>query len=82
VADPTAGQPEGAFTDPELAALYADLLASATSPEAALAAGATVERKDLVDLNAAKALFTNADVLRVLNAQIRASQGHLNAFTR
>ncbi len=82
VTDPTVDQADGVFSDPDLAAMYNELLASATTPEAALAAGATVERKDLEDLNAAKSLFTNADVLRVLNAQIRSSQGHLNAFTR
>lgn len=82
VTDPTVNEADGVFVDPELAAMYTDLLNSATTPEAALAAGATVERRDLSDLTAAKSLFTQADVLRVIDSQLRSSQGHLNAFTR
>ena len=82
VADPTVGQPAGVFTKAELTALYTQLLNSATTPEAALAAGAAVERKDIADLTAAKATALPADVLRVVNTQIKASQGHLRAFTR
>lgn len=80
--DPTVGMPAGEFVDPDLQQLYDDLLASATTPEAALAAGAAVERTDLVDLNAAKEGLTASDVLRALDAQIKASTNHLNAFTR
>lgn len=82
VADPTVGQAPGVFVNAELSALYTQLLNSATSPDAALAAGAAVERKDIADLTAAKATALPADVLRVVNAQIKASQGHLRAFTR
>jgi hypothetical protein len=82
VADPTVGLPAGEFTDPTLQALYDDLLASATSQQAALAAGAQVERTDIADLTAAKQGVTATDVLRVLDAQIKASQNHLRAFTR
>lgn len=82
VADPTVGKPAGVFTNAELSALYNQLLNSATTPSAALAAGAAVERKDIADLTAAKSSTTAADVLRVINAQIKASQGHLRAFTR
>lgn len=82
VADPTVGKPAGVFTNAELSALYTQLLNSATTPEAALAAGAAVERKDIADLTAAKATALPADVLRVVNAQTKASQGHLRAFTR
>lgn len=80
--DPTVGMPAGEFVDPDLQQLYDELLASATTPEAALAAGATVERTDLVDLNAAKEGLAATDVLRALDAQIKASTNHLNAFTR
>ena len=55
---------------------------SATAPAAALVAGATVERKDIADLSAARATAVPADVLRVINSQINASQSHLRAFTR
>jgi hypothetical protein len=82
IADPTVGQAPGVFTNAELSALYSELLNSATTPQAALAAGAAVERKDIADLTAAKATPLPADVLRVVNAQIKASQGHLRAFTR
>ena len=82
VADPTVGLPAGVFVDPQLQQIYKDLLASATTPQAALAAGAQVERTDLTDLNAAKAGLTAPDVLRALDAQIKASTNHLKAFTR
>ena len=82
VADPTVGLPAGVFVDPQLQQIYNDLLASATTPQAALAAGAQVERTDLTDLNAAKEGLTAPDVLRALDAQIKASTNHLKAFTR
>lgn len=82
VADPTTGKPPGVFSNPQLAALYRQLLNSATTPAAALVAGATVERKDIADLSAARATAVPADVLRVINSQINASQSHLRAFTR
>lgn len=82
LADPTVGLPAGEFVDPQLQQLYNDLLASATTPQAALAAGAQVERTDLVDLNAAKEGLDAPDVLRALDAQIKASTNHLKAFTR
>lgn len=82
VADPTVGEAAGVFTNPDLSALYNDLLTSATTPAAALAAGAAVERQDIADLTAAKESTTAADVLQVINAQIKASQAHLRAFTR
>lgn len=82
VADPTVGKPTGVFSNAQLTALYNRLLNSATTPAGALAAGAAVERKDIADLSAAKAKALPADVLRVVNAQIKASEGHLRAFTR
>lgn len=82
VADPTVGKAAGVFTNAQLSALYSRLLNSATTPAGALAAGAAVERKDIADLSAAKAKAIPADVMRVVNAQIKASEGHLRAFTR
>ena len=39
-----------------------------------------MERKDIADLGAAKAKALPADVLRVVNAQIKASEGSLAGF--
>lgn len=82
VKDPTAGAAAGVFTNRDLAALYSRLLSSATTPAAALAAGATVERKDIADLTAALAKAVPADVRQVINSQLAASRNHLRAFTR
>ncbi len=51
IADPAAGQPVGAFTDPELQALYGDLVARGrTSLVDALTVGALIEELDISDL--------------------------------
>lgn len=80
IADPTVGKSAGTFSDPALQSLYDRLLAGATSPARALAAGVTVEKVDIADLARATEGVTAADVLRVYTNLSRGSQMHLRAF--
>jgi hypothetical protein len=80
VADPTAGQPAGVFVSDDLQALYDSLLAGATSPSAALAAGVAVEKADIADLTSALSGLTASDVTRVYTNLRNGSQQHLVAF--
>lgn len=82
VADPTAGMAAGDFVNPDLQSLYDSLIASATTPEAALAAGVAIEQTDIKDLTAAKEGVTAPDMLATIDQQIKASERHLAAFSR
>lgn len=80
IADPTAGEAEGTFTDPRFQDLYNQLVAGATTQEAALAAGVQVETVDIADLQKAQEGLTAPDVTQVYSNLLRASQHHLQAF--
>jgi hypothetical protein len=81
VADPAAGEGAGEFTDPELASLYATLVArGATSPLDALVVGATIEDYDLADLAASAAVATDPTVLAVYANLTKGSRNHLRSF--
>ncbi|MFM2438845.1 MAG: hypothetical protein RLZ55_1670 [Actinomycetota bacterium] len=80
LADPTAGQAEGAFATVRFQDLYNQLTTGATTSAAALQAGVTIEQTDIADLEAAKASVTAPDVSSVYSHLITASQHHLNAF--
>lgn len=78
--DPAAGAAVGAFTEPELQALYDTLTAKgATSLGAALEVGATIEELDIADLRARATAAP--DVARLYAALERGSGNHLTAFT-
>lgn len=81
IANPTTGLAAGQFANAELQSLYTSLLARATTPEAALAVGADIERLDIADLKDAMSGLTAPDVLRVYGNLLRASERHLVAFT-
>jgi hypothetical protein len=82
LADPAQSQP-GVFTDPDLQALYDQLLASGSqSLGDALKAGAAVEEVDILDLQARSELADQADILRVYGSLERGSENHLRAFVR
>lgn len=79
--DLVAGQPEGSFVDPDLAALYESLMTeAAASTEAALAVGATIEEVDIRDLRTMRASIDNADILNVYDNLERGSRNHLRSF--
>jgi hypothetical protein len=80
--DPTS-EVTGEFTDPDLQALYDDLLASgSTSLADAAQAGITVERTDIADLTDAIAIADAPDVVQVLSSLRDGSERHLAAFER
>ena len=80
IADPTAGKAPGEFATASIQSHYDTLLAGATSPTAALAAGVTVEKTDIADLAAARSGLTAPDVLNLYTHLSTASQHHLTAF--
>jgi hypothetical protein len=82
VADPAADRAAGEFLNPELQALYTELVARGqTSANDALAVGATIEDLDIRDLNARRAAVNNADILAVFDRLAKGSRNHLRAFT-
>ena len=81
IADPAAGQPAGAFTDPELQALYGDLVARGrTSLVDALTVGALIEEMDISDLRDRATATPDIDL--VYEDLERGSENHLRAFVR
>ncbi|MFB9960710.1 DUF2202 domain-containing protein [Agromyces bracchium] len=73
----------GVFTDPDLQALYDELIArGSTSLEEAIRVGIAIEEKDLADLGAAIAAEDEADVISVLERLYVGSENHLASFER
>lgn len=81
LADPTAGKAQGEFTNPELQALYTQLVARGTTslPEA-LAVGAAIEEIDILDLQERTSDATPADVAQVYQQLLQGSYNHLRSF--
>lgn len=79
--DPAAGKAPGEFEDPNLQALYDQLMASGRTDEiAALKVGALIEETDIRDINAKKAVTDNPDILRTYDNLLCGSTNHLRAF--
>jgi hypothetical protein len=71
----------GSFTDPNLAALYEQLIAQgSTSLADALKVGAAIEEIDILDLQNRLAQTDNAHIQQVFNNLMMGSYNHLNAF--
>jgi len=82
LADPAQAQP-GVFSDPDLQALYNQLLASGNqSLGNAIKAGGAVEEVDILDLQARNELTDQADILKVYGNLKSGSENHLRAFVR
>lgn len=80
--DPAADNDPGEFTDPGLQALYDELAARGSeSAEAALAAGALVEERDIADLRERSAATDLTDLVALYAELERGSRNHLRAFT-
>ena len=80
LSDPALGP--GQFTDPNLQALYNQLIAQGSiSVTEALNVGALVEQTDIADLQARLSQTDNADIQLVYNNLMNASYNHLAAFT-
>jgi hypothetical protein len=81
VADPTAGEAAGQFSDAAVQATYDKLLAKGQAGQAAaLQVGVTVEQADIADLTAALNGLSATDVKQVYRRLRMASQHHLAAF--
>lgn len=80
ISDPAQAQ-DGVFTNPELQALYNNLVAQGSASLAeALKVGAAIEEIDILDLQEAIGQTDNADLIQVYNNLMRGSESHLKAF--
>ena len=80
--DPVVDDARGSFTNPDLLALYQQLIAQgAQSLVAAMEVGATIEDLDLSDLAAQLALADNVDLRIVYQNLAKGSRNHLRSFT-
>jgi len=71
----------GVFTDPELQALYTQLVAQGSASLAdAFKVGGAIEEIDILDLQSRLALTDNLDIQQVYNSLMRGSENHLRAF--
>jgi hypothetical protein len=71
----------GAFTDPELQALYDDLVTRGSQSQAeALRVGAAIEELDILDLQERLAQTDHADIQQVFTNLLEGSYHHLQAF--
>ncbi len=81
VADPASGRAAGEFTNPQLQALYHELVATgASSLQAALAVGVAIEELDIRDIESARSVVTHSDVLTTYDHLTRGSRNHLRTF--
>jgi hypothetical protein len=81
--DPAAGKAIGEFENPELQALYNQLIAQGQeSPEAALLVGGAIEEIDILDLQENLAAIENPSVIQVFENLLRGSINHLKGFVR
>jgi hypothetical protein len=72
----------GQFTNPELQALYTQLVAQGNLSLAdALKVGAAIEEIDILDLQTRMAQTDNADIQQVYTSLMNGSYSHLKAFT-
>lgn len=81
LANPTASNDIGVFADPDLQALYNQLVEDGSqSLTAALLVGTAIEEIDILDLEVYIGQTDNADLLRVYANLMRGSENHLRAF--
>ena len=80
--DPVVNDDIGAFTNPDFAGLYEQLVARGIADYCeALQVGIDIERLDIDDINEALIDIEAQDLERVLNNLLLGSENHLNAFT-
>ena len=81
IEDPVGDNPVGVFTDPDLQALYDQLVEQGGQSLAdALKVGATIEDVDIYDLQKAVADTDNADIQQVYKSLLAGSENHMRAF--
>lgn len=82
LADPRL-QDIGVFTNPDLQALYDQLIAQGmTSQTEAYKVGVLIEEKDITDLTTAIDTTTDSNIISVLEKLRSASESHLSAFSK
>lgn len=82
LSDPVVDTTPGAFSNPELAALYTELVEQGSqSLVSALTVGALIEDLDIRDLEEALAVTDRAGIERVYENLLQGSANHLRAFT-
>ena len=82
IPDPVGNNPAGVFTNPDLQALYTQLVADGSkSLVDALKVGIAIEELDIRDLQSHLAETDNPEVELVYGNLMRGSQNHLRAFT-
>ncbi len=78
----TPSEDEGVFINPELQAMYDNLVAiGSQSIEDALKVGVAIETLDIEDLLAEMSVTQNTDLLSTYNKLLSASENHLDAFS-
>ena len=81
--DPAAGKAPGEFSNPDLQALYDQLIAQGSQSLAeALKVGGAIEEIDILDLEERLAQADNEDIRAVYENLMMGSENHLRAFTR
>lgn len=81
IEDPAAGNGIGDFTDPELQALYDQLVTTGSqSMTDALRVGIAIEEIDILDLEERIGLTDEADLIQVYASLLQGSRNHLRAF--
>jgi hypothetical protein len=79
--DPARQDLAGVFQNPELQALYDQLIAQGSGTAlAALQVGALIEETDMMDIVEAIAATDQADIIEVYENLLRGSRNHLRAF--
>ncbi len=79
--DPVVDDTPGVFSNPAFTDLYNQLVASGSQSSLdALKVGALIEEMDIVDIRAALAVTTHADLAGVYENLMRGSRNHLRAF--
>lgn len=80
MSDPASSEP-GVFTNPDLQAMYHELLTLGSQSLAdALRVGAAIEEIDILDLHKYMAETGNADIQQVYESLLKGSENHLRAF--
>jgi hypothetical protein len=81
IADPVVNDTVGVFTNPDLQALYSQLVATgSTSLVDALKVGAAIEEIDIADLYESMAETVQPNILQVYSRLLSGSENHLRSF--
>jgi len=83
ITDPTANEPVGVFTNPDLQALYNQLIEMGSkSVVDALKVGALIEETDIIDLQERIDQTDKLDIIAVYENLMMGSRNHLRAFVK